>query len=231
MTSLDKAIIATYEKNGKKFEIYVDPDAAYAYLERRKKDLKNILVSEEVYSDARKGERAKASDIENIFGTTDINKILEYILKHGEVQLTTEQRKKKLEEKKKQIIDILARESIDPRTKAPHPRLRIENAMEQAKVHIEPFKDPRDQIEQVVKSLRTILPMKFEKIKLAVKIPPQFAQKSYGVLKNYGIKREEWGKDGSFFAVVEIFAGLEGEFIDRINKITGGEVETKRIEK
>lgn len=231
MVSLDKAIIASYEKGGKRFELYVDPVAAYAYLEKRKTDLKNILVAEEVYSDAKKGDRAKKSDLEEVFKTTDIREILAIVMKKGEVQLTTQQRKKKVEEKKKQIIDILIREAMDPRTKAPHTRIRIENALEKARIHVEAFKDPRDQIEEIVKKLRPILPMKFEKIKIAVKIPAQFSQKCYGVLKNYGMGREEWGKDGSLMAIVEIFAGSQGEFLDRLNKMTSGQVETKKIER
>ena len=229
MVSLDKAIIASYEKGGKRFELYVDPDAAYAYLDRRKTDLKNMLVAEEVYSDAKKAEKAKSSDIENVFGTTDIMKILDFILKNGEVQLTTEQRRKKLEEKRKQIITILLKESLDPRTKAPHTQVRIENALEQARIHVDPFKDARDQIPDIVKALRPIIPMKFDKIQIAVRVPPQFAHKSYGILKNYGIKQEEWGKDGSLLVVVEIFGGMQGEFYDRLNKLTSGAVETKII--
>lgn len=230
MTSLDKAIIASYEKGGKKFEIYVDPEAAEAYREGRKPDLKNILVAEEVFSDAKKGDRAKSGDIEKIFGTTDIMKILDFILKNGEIQLTTDQRRKKVEEKRKQVIAIIAKEAIDPRTKAPHPVARIENAMEQARIHLDPFKDPRDQLEEVIKQLRTTLPMKFEKINIAVKIPPTYSQKCYGTLKNYGIKKEQWLSDGSLVAVVEMFAGLQGEFYDKLNKMTNGEVETKVVE-
>ncbi|MBN1170185.1 ribosome assembly factor SBDS, partial [Candidatus Micrarchaeota archaeon] len=184
MASLDKAIIASYEKEGKRFEIYVDPDAAYAYLEKSKKDLKNILVSDEVYEDAKKGDRAKASDLEKVFGTTDIMQILELIMKKGEVQLTTEQRRKKTEEKRKKIVAILLREAIDPRTKAPHTQIRLENAMEQAKIHVDPFKDEREQVDEIVKILRPILPMKFEKAKIAVKVPAAFAHKCYGTLKN-----------------------------------------------
>jgi ribosome maturation protein SDO1 len=116
MTSLDKAIIASYEKGGKRFELYVDPDNAYAYVEKKKPDLKNILVAEEVYADAKKGERAKAGDVEKVFGTSDIMKILEFILDEGEVQLTTDRRRKKVEEKRKQVVAILLREAIDPRT-------------------------------------------------------------------------------------------------------------------
>jgi ribosome maturation protein SDO1 len=230
MTTLDKAIIAAYEKGGKRFEIYVDPDAAQAYREGVKKDLKNILVAEEVYSDAKKGEKAKTSDVEKAFGTTDIMQILDFILKNGEIHLTTEQRRKKVEEKRKQIIAIIAREAIDPRTNAPHPIIRIENALEEAKIHIDPFKDAREQLEDVVKELRVLLPLKFEKITVAVKVPPTFAHKCYGTLKNYGIKKEQWLSDGSLIVVVEIFAGLQGEFYDKLNKMTNGTVETKVIE-
>lgn len=230
MVSLDKAIIASYEKGGKRFEIYVDPDAAQAYKDGIKKDMKNILVAEEVYSDAKKAERAKSGDVEKVFGTTDIMKILDFILKNGEIQLTTDQRRKKVEEKRKQVVAIIAREAIDPRTKAPHPVARIENAMEQARIHMDPFKDARDQLEEVVKQLRTILPMKFEKIFVAVKIPPSYAHRCYGTVKNYGIKKEQWLSDGSLVVVVEIFAGIQGEFYDKLNKMTNGEVETKIVE-
>jgi ribosome maturation protein SDO1 len=227
MTSLDRAIIASYEKGGKRFELYVDPDAAYAYLDRRKTDLKNMLVAEEIYSDAKKAEKAKPSDIEHVFGTTDVMKVLEFVMRNGEVQLTTEQKRKKVEEKRKQIIAILLREAIDPRTKAPHTQIRIENALEQVRIHIDPFKDAREQLEEVVKALRPVLPMKFEKMKIAVKVPAPFAQRCYGTLKNYGIEKEQWLGNGDLVVVVEIFGGLQGEFYDKLNKLTSGQVETK----
>jgi len=229
MTSLDKAITASYEKNGVRFELLVDPDATYAYIEKRKPDLKNILVAEELYADAKKGEKAKATDVQKVFGTLDIMQILEFILKNGEVQLTTEMRRKKVEERKKQIVTILLREALDPRTKAPHTQIRIENAMEQARVHIDPFKDPREQLEEVVKALRPIIPMKFEKVKIAVKVPAAYAHRCYGTLKSYGIEREEWSKAGDLLVVVEIFGGLQGEFFDKLNKLTTGQVETKML--
>jgi ribosome maturation protein SDO1 len=229
MTTLDKAIIASYEKNGKRFEIYVDPDNTYAYVEKRKPDLKNILVAEEVYSDSRKAEKAKANDVEKIFGTSDIMKILEFILKNGDIQLTTEQRKKKVEEKRKQIIEIILREAIDPRTNAPHTIHRIETAMEQIKIAIDPWKDAQEQLPDIIKEMRPIIPLKFEKVKIAIKVPPEFAHKCYGTIKNYGIKQEQWANDGSFMAVIEIFGGLQSELYDKLNKLTNGSVQTKIV--
>lgn len=229
MTSLDRAIIAFYEKNGLRFELFVDPDASYAFVERRKPDVRNILVSEELYSDARKGEKAKAADVQKVFGTNDVLKILEFILREGHLQLTTEQRRKKVEERWKQVVAIIAREAIDPRTNAPHPPQRIESAMEQAGVHVDPFKDPREQLEPIIKELRPLLPLKFTKVRIAVKIPPEHAHRCYGTLKNYGIEKEEWGSKGDLLVVVEIFGGLQGEFYDKLNKLTSGQVETKLL--
>jgi ribosome maturation protein SDO1 len=231
MATLDKAIIADISIDGKAFEVYVDPEMANMYKEGRKPDTKNILVVEEVYADAKKGERAKSQDLQKAFGTTDLMKVLEAILKRGNLQLTTEQKRRKAEEKYKQIVSILMRETIDPRTNAPHTQSRIEEALEKARIHADPFIDARDQLPDIIKEIRAIIPLKFEKLKIAVKIPPEHAHRSYGTLKSWGILREEWGKDGSLIVVVEIPAGAQGEFYDRINKMTAGNNETKILEK
>ncbi len=231
MVSLDKAILASYDHAGDHFELLVDPDNAYAYKEGSKKDLRNILVSDEIYLDSKKGEKAKAEKVKKVFPNMDIYQILEFILKNGEVQLTTEQRRKKTEEKYKQVVAILLRESIDPRTNAPHTLHRIETALEEARIHIDPFKDAREQLDDIIKKIRLILPLKFEKVRMAIKIPPEHAHRCYGTLKGFGIQREEWAGDGSLVAVVEIFAGMQAEFLDRLNKLTQGNIQTKLLDK
>ncbi len=230
MVSLDKAIIGRIERDGHKFEVYLDPDNAYAYLEGKKKDLNNILVVEEVFKDAKKGERCGPELLKKTFGTDDIYRILEIILKHGDVQLTTEQKRKMAEDRRKQIIAIIAKNAIDVRTKAPVPPQRIELAMEEAKIHIDPFKSAEEQVPSVLKALKLILPIKFEKVKIAVKIPANYAMKAYGILKSYDVEREEWSSSGDLFALIVIPAGMQGEFFDKLNKATHGEVETKKIE-
>jgi ribosome maturation protein SDO1 len=94
---------------------------------------------------------------------------------------------------------------------------------------VDPFIDPREQLTAIVKELRPILPMKFEKLRIAVKVPAMFANKCYGTLKAYGIQKEEWSKSGDLIVVVEIFGGLAGEFYDKLNKQSAGQVETKQL--
>jgi len=226
---ISKAIIGKIEKKGQKFEMLLDPDKAYDYLEGKKKDLANIAVVEEVYKDAKKGERHGSQTLKEYFGTDDIYVILKEILEHGEVQLTTEQKRKMLEQKRKQIIAIISREVIDARTNAPIPPQRIELAMEQAKVNIDLFKKPEEQIESVIKALRPILPMKIEKARVAIKIPSQYAMQTYGILKSYNIIKEEWANNGDLLVLLEIPAGLQTEVYEKIGKLTQGQAQVKIV--
>ena len=148
---MSKIVIAKYERNNELFEIFVDSDLAYEFITGKIKDPLKTLDIEEIFKDAKKGERQGNEKIKKIFGTNDISKIAEIILKNGEVPITTEQKNNLLEEKRKQIIEIISRNSIDPRTNAPNPPLRIENAMKQAKITINPFKSATDQIDEIVK--------------------------------------------------------------------------------
>ncbi|MGC8710193.1 MAG: ribosome assembly factor SBDS [Candidatus Micrarchaeia archaeon] len=225
-----KKVIAKYSIGGEEFEIFVDADIAYEYITGKRSDPLAALETDEVFKDANKGERQSNEKLAKAFGTTDIAKIASTILKNGNVPITTEQRGKLLEEKRKQIISIISRNSIDPRTNAPHPMQRIENAMEQAKVSIDPFKNASEQVDQIVKKINMIIPIKFAVAKIEVIIPPSYSNRCYNILKQYGLKSEKWLADGSLSAIVEFPAGLQSEFFDKLNSATQGNAETKILE-
>ncbi len=229
MASIDNSIIAHMEINGKRFEVLVDPELAQLYRKGQKKELNNVLTVEEIYESFRKGERHTSPVLQKAFGTTDIFIIADRIIKNGEIQLTTDQKRKMLEERKKQILAILARECIDPRTGGPHTMMRLEQALEQSRVHIDAGKEAAEQLEEVIKAMRPIIPMKFEHVKIAAKISPEYAQRIYGMLKGYGLQKTEWTSTGGLIVVLEMPAGMQGEFFERLNRATAGSAETKII--
>ena len=222
-----KTVIVKYRKDGNEFEILVDSELAYEYITGKRTDALKVLEVEEVFKDSRKGERQSEDRIIKAFGTKDMAKIAEIMLKNGEVPITTEQRNKLLEEKKKQIIEIIARNSIDPRTNAPNPPLRIENAMKEAKASVDPFKGATEQIDEIVKKINMIMPIKFTSVRIEVTVPPEYANRSYGTLKKYGLKSEQWLSNGSLQASLEFPAGMQNEFFDRINSATQGKAIVK----
>ncbi len=227
---MSKTVVAKYSKAGENFEILVDSEKAYEYITGKRSDPISVLDAEEIFSDANKGERQSQDKIKKVLGTTELPKIAEIILKHGNVPITTEQKNKLTEEKRKQIINIIARNSIDPRTKAPHPPQRIENAMNDTRITIDPFKNPNEQIDAILKKLSEKLPIKFATARVEVTIPAEYTNRCYGTLKQYGLKSEEWLANGSLKATLEFPAGLQGEFFEKINSATKGNVVSKNLE-
>ncbi len=168
--------------------------------------------------------------LQEVFGTTNPIKIASIILKKGTLQLTTEQRKQLVEDKRRQIISVISRQCVDPKTDLPHPPMRIEHAMKQIHFSIDPFRDVEEQAREIIKLLRPILPLKMEQVSVAVRIPPEYASKVYGTVKGFGvIKREQWQADGSWSATVEMPAGLYGPFLEKLGKITRGNLEAKKV--
>ncbi|NDB45734.1 MAG: ribosome assembly factor SBDS [Nitrososphaeria archaeon] len=215
---------------GEKFEILVKPDPALEYKLGKRKDVSTVLVSDDVYTDSNKGTRASTEKLLKAFKTQDTGEIIEIILKKGDLNLTTDQRRKMVGEKRKQIIEFIAKTYVDPRSHLPHPPLRIEQALEQARISIDPFKNTEEQCKDVVESLRSIIPLKSENMLLDISIPAQFASQSYAILKSNGtLKKEEWQNNGSLKAILEIPAGARANVIDRLGSITKGSATVEMV--
>jgi ribosome maturation protein SDO1 len=218
-----KITIVRLNIDNNKFEILVKPDPALEYKLGRRTDLSSILVSDEIYADANKGSRIGSEKLMKFFKTTDSAEVAKQILSRGELSLTTDQRRKMVEEKKKQIVQHINKSFVDPKTHIPHPPLRIESAMDEARVVIDPFKRPEDQVKAIIDSLRKILPLKSEIIRLTITVPPQFSAQSYNLLKTSGnLGGEQWLADGSLRITLEINAGVKGTLLDRIGSVTKG---------
>ncbi len=228
MVSLEEAVIARLKTDGENFEILVDPNLALRYKRGENIDFGELLAIDKIFKDAKNGEKASEQMMNTIFGTTDVYKIVQIILQKGDIHLTTEQKREILKEKKRKIISIIARKAINPQTNTPHPPSRIEKAMDEAKINININKSAEEQVETVMREIRRIIPIRFENIDVAIKIPSRYAGGIYGILREFGeIKKEGWDKDGNLLLLIEIPAGLQDEFYKKINGLTHGEGQVK----
>ncbi|NHI04467.1 Shwachman-Bodian-Diamond syndrome protein [Candidatus Nitrosotalea sp. TS] len=220
---MDKVTVVRLSVEGEKFEIIVKPDPALEFKLGKRKEVSGVLVSDEVYSDSNKGTRASTEKLMKAFKTTDSISIATIILQKGDLNLTTDQRRKMVTEKRKQIVDSIAKSFVDPRSHLPHPPLRIEQAMDDARISIDPFRNVDEQIKEIVEQLRSIIPLKSENMLLEVVVPAQFAAQSYSVLKSFGsLKNEEWQSNGSLKVILDIPAAARANVIDRLGSVTKG---------
>ena len=215
--------VMKYSFEGEKFEILVKPDPALDYKLGKKKDISSVLVSDDIYTDSSKGTKPSTEKLLKAFKTEDMTEIAQIILQKGDLNLTTDQRRKMVEEKRRQLVEFISKTYVDPRTHLPHPPLRIEQALKDARISVEPQKNVDEQVKDIVEKLRSIIPLKSENLSLEIIIPAQFASQSYAVLKSVGsLKNEEWQNNGSLKAILEIPAAARPTVIDRLGSITKG---------
>jgi ribosome maturation protein SDO1 len=232
LVSIEKAVIARLSHSNQKFEILVDPNKALEFKKGKNVNMDEILAYPAIYKDVRSTDLVASEDLQKVFGTLDVNKIAEKIIKEGELQLTTEQKRAITEQKRTQIANLISRRGINPQTNTPHPVQRIMNAMEQSSVNIDPFMDAEQQLDKVLNAIRPLIPIKFQKITIQIKIPAQYSGRSYPILKEFGsLKQEQWLSDGSLQLQIEILAGVQDEFTQKMAGLTHGQFESKIVKR
>jgi ribosome maturation protein SDO1 len=231
MVDLDDAIIARLDSHGETFEILLDPAAMDLIKHGKEVDLSKYLAVEDVFKDAKKGLRPSEEKIIEVFGTTEPLEIARTIIEKGEVQITTEQRREMLEAKRRRVITYISANAINPQTKLPHPAQRIEIALDEAKFRPDLFKPMDREIDEAMKLLRPLLPIRFEKSKVAVKLSGNDYARCYEDIVHFGtVEREEWGNDGSWMAIMEVPAGLTLELSEKLKQKTKGSASVKMLD-
>ncbi|MBR9678026.1 MAG: ribosome assembly factor SBDS [Nanoarchaeota archaeon] len=227
MVNVEDAVIARLVRDNEHFELLVDCEKAMQY-RKGEADLNEVLVVEEIFKNARTGDKQSEEQLKKTFQTTSLQQIADNILKKGEIQLTADYRKKQAEGKRKKVVAFISRNAIDPRTNTPIPLTRVELAMEETKTHVDPNKSVEEQIDKIVDELRPVLPISFEKKGYTITVPAKSAGKAFSKIMRYGQPKEQkWLADGGFYCKMSIPAGIAEEFINDLNKLTGGEIMIK----
>jgi len=232
MISLDDAVTARLETHGERFEVLVDPDAA---LEMKRDEfegeLEDVIAARDVFENASRGDRPAEEDLEEVFGTTEPLDIIPEVIERGEIQITAEQREEMQERKKRNLINTISRNAINPQMDdAPHPPDRIESALEEAGFTVDPMTPAEEQVDDALEALRPVIPIRFEEMTVAVNLPADYAGSGQAKLREFGdLEREEWQADGSWVGVITFPAGMQDELYSRVNEVTEGEGETQVV--
>lgn len=220
--SSKKSIVARLVVRGDHFEILVDQDLALAYKLGKKRDISKILAIDEIYTDSKKGMRAPSGKLQSSIGTSDTLKAATIILDRGELLLTVEQRRGLIEEKKRQIVVAITSSCIDVRTGLPVPATRVEQAMSQVGIPIDPFKSGEEQARIVVQEIKKVLPLKVQTNEIEVIAPKQNIQKVQTFCKVYGdIIEEKVIGDGSTRMRVLIPSVSKTIFLEKLSRDFG----------
>jgi len=232
MISLDEAVTARLESHGERFEVLVDPDAALAIKrDEFEGDLEDVIAAEDVFEDASRGDRPPENALEEAFETTEPLEIIPEVIRRGEIQITAEQRREMQERKRKDLINRITRNAVNPQMDdAPHPPERIESALEETDFRIDPMEPVESQIDEALDALRPVIPIRFDTVTVAAQLPAEYAGSGQAKLREFGdLQSEEWQPDGSWIGVIEFPAGMQNDFYDLVNEVSSGEAETRIV--
>ncbi|MDD1672310.1 MAG: ribosome assembly factor SBDS [Methanomicrobiales archaeon] len=230
MIPLDRAVIARLESHGERFEILVDPDLAHKIRRGEKVEIEEAVAAIHIFENAARGERSPDDALTKVFHTTDFETIARRIIEKGEIHLTAEQRRQLIADRRQQVINFIARHALNPQTGLPHPPARIGVAMDEAKVNIDPFHSLDDLVKETMKAIRPLIPIRFEEVRIAVKIPADYAPRTFGELQTtWTVEKDEWQKDGSWICVVRLPGGMQDQLFADINRLTKGTGEIRLL--
>jgi len=219
-------VVARMKIKNKHYEILVDLDEATKIREGKGGNIVSAVVCNSVQHDLNKGISVSNTDLMDAFGTIDLYEVAKKIITSGEVQKTQEVRDAERDAKVKQVVNLVLKNASDQHGH-PYTEERIRRAIEETHFHID-NRAPEQQLTELIAKLQTVIPIKMETKKIKLIIPARFTGQVYGLLKEFK-ESEEWLSNGDLQAIINIPAGMQIDFYDRLNAITHGAVRSEDV--
>ncbi|CAO3609149.1 unnamed protein product [Cunninghamella blakesleeana] len=148
-------------KGGKRFEL-----ACY----------KNKVMewrSNVVFLNVSKGQVASKEDLKKCFKHDEVDKVIQEILKKGELQVAEKERSNQLESMWKDIANIVTDNCVNPQTKRPYTVTMIEKAMQDLHLSVNPKRSTKSQALDVIKQLqeKQLLPIQRAQMRIRITLP------------------------------------------------------------
>lgn len=151
---LTNVAVVRLKRKGKRFELACYKNKVLSWREGNEKDIDEVLQTDSIFTNVSKGVLAKAKDLKLAFGTDDTTKILDEILRKGELQVSERERQYQSDNLFNEIAGIVTAKCVDPETNRPFSLGVIERAMKET-IHyaVVPSKNAKTQAQTVIKLL------------------------------------------------------------------------------
>jgi len=225
MVKVDEAFEVRYKFAGEKFEVLVDFDKLNEFKKKPEEiSVYDVLADSKIFKDQKKGDIVADSDLRKAFGDKSEKEILKQILIKGECQIPTAFLNKLREEKKKQVINYIVENSVNPTTKARYTPTMVESEINKLKFNFDPNLDFSHQAEEVLKMLKKVMPISMEKVIIEMEIPGMHCGNFYGSFRKFGkIMKEYFDNDGNLRMHIEVMESKIDDVCNFIKNNSNGE--------
>ena len=128
MVNVDESFEVKFKSGKDEFQVLVDFDKLNEFKKKPTEiSVYDVLADQKIFKDQRKGEVASEHHLKAAFGAKSEEEVLKEILLKGECQIPTSYLNKMREEKKRQVINYIAENAINPATKGRYTISMIES--------------------------------------------------------------------------------------------------------
>jgi len=217
--------IVKYKKGKLSFEILVKPDTVRPFL-AGKLGLDNVLGAEVVFTNSKKGNLARNKDLVEAFGTDDVRKCAEIMIRNGTSQVSASERKEDTEKHKNQILEYLHKNFLD-QNNLPHPLARLESFLKESKVRIDPSIHPCKQADEVIKKMTGKAVFRKATKTYILTVKKEVVKPCRDIVRRYCQGVKEIREPDSTTWRVEILSSEFDTFLADMNKVTEGDFQVK----
>lgn len=129
-----------------------------------------MLQTERVFTNVSKGEFAKVSDLQKVFGTSDQDEIIQLILEKGDLQVSDKEREQHYESMQRDIATWISENCVHPVTQRPYTTPQIRQAMREAEYVVHPTRSLKKQYLDCFKRIQSKAVLKIARAKMQVKL-------------------------------------------------------------
>jgi ribosome maturation protein SDO1 len=166
---LTNVAVVRYNKGGHRFEIACYRNKVMDYRAGLETDLSEVLQSDRIFTNVSKGQFAKSSELEKVFGTTNQEDIARTILEKGDsLQVSDLERQQHMQNTLSQIATWISQHCVHPESQRPYTFAHVKTLLSQ-KYTLQPHKPIKVQYLDAVKFLKTVVPIERARMEVALR--------------------------------------------------------------
>lgn len=137
--------------------------------------------------------------------------------------MSAAERKEAVTKKRAEIVTYLHKHYTDPKTKTPHPLVRIENALDETKYRVDADQPADKQAQEAAKKIMLILPMKKSQMGGTMSLPHAHMGAGAPILRKFAVvMSENYTNTGCDYAI-EFLPGDYQTLLTELGKVTAGD--------
>lgn len=167
---LTNVSLVRMKKGKKRFEIACYQNKVHDFQSGVEKNIDEVLQIPQVFMNVSKGQVASSEDLKAAFNTTNIDEIIQEILKKGEIQLSEKERAQQNAKLHNEILNIISAKCINPKSKKRYPPTMIDKALKELKFNFVNARSAKSKALEAIKLLveKQIIPIARAKMRVKV---------------------------------------------------------------